>query len=68
MERAIGKKVVSMFSLLSTLYKGSDFNVKFVQNHFQQAGHWQFIWEIYMHKIGPLKLIFVNSDIYAAAE
>ena len=66
MERAIGKKVVSMFSLLSTLYKGSDFNVKFVQTHFQQAGHWQFIWEIYMHKIGILKLFFVNSDNAAA--
>ena len=66
MERAIGKKVVSMFSLLSTLYKGLDFNVKFVKNHFQQAGHWQFIWEIYMHKIGILKLFFVNSDNAAA--
>ena len=51
-----------MFSLLSTLYKGLEINVKFVQNHFQQLGQWQFIWEIYMHKVGTIELIFVSSD------
>ena len=62
MEGAIGKKVVSMFSLLSTLYKGLKIIVNFVQNHFQQLGQWQFIWEIYMHKVGTIELIFVSSD------
>ena len=63
MEGVIGKKVVSMFSFLSNLYKGLRIIIKFVQNHFQQAGHWQFIWEINMHKVGTLKLFFVISDI-----
>ena len=63
MEGVIGKKVVSMFSFLSNLYKGLKIIVKFVQNHFQQVGHWQFILEIYMHKVGTLELIFVSSDM-----
>ena len=63
MEGVIGKKFVSMFSLLSNLYKGLKIIVQFVQNHFQQVGHWQFILEIYMHKVGTLELFFLSSDI-----